>query len=72
MSKRLVEIDDELLDQALRAAGTQTIRATVEAGLRRLVDYDLAIAHVKRLRRSGSLNQTAIEAVRHTRVPLND
>jgi Arc/MetJ family transcription regulator len=32
-----IEIDDELLSQAMKAAGTSTKRATVEAGLRLLV-----------------------------------
>jgi Arc/MetJ family transcription regulator len=32
-----IEIDDELLSQAMKAAGLSTKRATVEAGLRLLV-----------------------------------
>lgn len=32
-----IEIDDELLAEAMRAAGTSTKRSTVEAGLRELV-----------------------------------
>jgi Arc/MetJ family transcription regulator len=32
-----IDIDDELLSQAMRAAGLSTKRATVEAGLRLLV-----------------------------------
>ncbi|HYS90786.1 MAG TPA: type II toxin-antitoxin system VapB family antitoxin, partial [Bradyrhizobium sp.] len=32
-----IEIDDELLSQAMRAAGLSTKRATVEEGLRLLV-----------------------------------
>jgi Arc/MetJ family transcription regulator len=32
-----VDIDDELLAEAMRAAGTTTKKATVEAGLRELV-----------------------------------
>jgi Arc/MetJ family transcription regulator len=53
VAKRLVDIDDELLDRARRAAGTPTIKATVEAGLRRLVDSELTERHVRRLRRRG-------------------
>ena len=41
VSKRLVDIDDNLLERARRAAGTPTIKATVEAGLLRLVDAEL-------------------------------
>lgn len=32
-----IEIDDDLLADAMRAAGTTTKRATVEAGLRELI-----------------------------------
>jgi len=32
-----IEIDDELLEQALRATGLETKRAVVEAGLRMLL-----------------------------------
>lgn len=66
MSKRLVDIDDDLLDQARRAAGTPTIKATVEAGLRRLVDAELTERHVRRLRRRGALS---LEAVNRGRAP---
>jgi Arc/MetJ family transcription regulator len=66
MTKRLVDIDDDLLDQARRAAGTPTIKATVEAGLRRLVDAELTERHVRRLRRRGALN---LEAVNRARGP---
>ena len=66
MSKRLVDIDDDLLDQARRAAGTPTIKATVEAGLRRLVDAELTERHVRRLRRRDALN---LDAVNRARAP---
>ena len=57
MSKRLVEIDDRLLERARGVAGTVTIKATVEAGLRRLADQELALRHVRRLRRGLSLER---------------
>lgn len=65
MAKRLVDIDDELLERARRAAGTPTIKATVEAGLRRLVDSELTERHVRRLRRDGLL----LELVEDARAP---
>jgi Arc/MetJ family transcription regulator len=68
VSKRLVEIDDDLLDQARRAAGTPTIKATVEAGLRRLVETDLTQRHVRRLRRHGALDLGRVEAARAPRL----
>ena len=69
MVKRLVEIDDSLLAEARRVAGTQTIKATVEAGLRRLVETDLTLRHIQRLRRVGALDLGALEVARTPRPP---
>jgi Arc/MetJ family transcription regulator len=68
VSKRLDEIDDELLEHARRAAGTPTIKATVEAGLRRLVDHDLTLRHVRRLRHRGAIDLDLVERARASRV----
>jgi Arc/MetJ family transcription regulator len=65
VAKRLVDIDDELLARAREAAGTPTIKATVEAGLRRLVDTQLTERHVRRLRRGG----LPLELVDEARAP---
>jgi Arc/MetJ family transcription regulator len=67
MAKRLVEIDDELLARAKRSAGTPTIKATVEAGLQRLVADDLTMRHVRRLRRRGSIDLKLAEEARAPR-----
>ena len=67
MTKRLVEIDDELLTRARTVAGTDTIRATVEAGLRILVDQDTAQRHVARLRQPGALDIDALNEARRPR-----
>lgn len=64
MTKRLVEIDDELLARARVAAGTKTIKATVETALQRLVDRDTALRHVARLRKKGALDLAALEEAR--------
>jgi Arc/MetJ family transcription regulator len=40
MTKRLVEIDDGLLQQAREALGTETIRDTVETALEQAVKSD--------------------------------
>lgn len=64
MTKRLIDIDDELLEKARRAAGTETMKATVEMALRGLVDQKTAIAHVERLRQPGALDLAAIEESR--------
>jgi Arc/MetJ family transcription regulator len=65
--KRLVDIDDQLLADARRVAGTNTIKATVEAGLQRLVETDSALRHVQRLRRRGALDIGAVNAARAPR-----
>jgi len=67
MTKRLVEIDDELLDRARTVAGTETIKATVETALRRLVDHETALRHVARLRKKGALDLSLIEQARRPR-----
>lgn len=40
MTKRLVDIDDDLLDAAKAAAGERTIKATVHRALELLVDQN--------------------------------
>ena len=67
MTKRLVEIDDELLARARTVAGTDTIRATVETALRSLVDQDTALRHVARLRKPGALDIAALNDARRPR-----
>jgi Arc/MetJ family transcription regulator len=64
VTKRLVEIDDDLLERARSSAGTSTIKATVEAGLRQLADDALIRRHIERLRRPRALDAAALEAAR--------
>jgi len=67
MAKRLVEIDDNLLERARSIAGTGTIKETVNAALQRLVDDDRVMRHVERLRGSGALDLARIEEARRPR-----
>jgi Arc/MetJ family transcription regulator len=67
MTKRLVEIDDDLLARARTLAGTDTIRATVDAALRSLVDQDTGLRHVARLRTAGALDIAALKEARRPR-----
>ena len=69
VTKRLVEIDDELLTRARSASGMRTIRATVEAGLRRLVDDELVREHIAWLRSGPVLDLDALEEARRPRFP---
>ncbi len=68
MAKHLVEIDPELLERARAAAGTETIRATVEEGLRRLASTAVALRHIQRLSKRG-LDLRKLEEARAPRMP---
>ena len=72
MTKRLIDIDDELLERARRATGAETMKATVEIALRRLVDREVALKHVERLREPGALDLTLIEQAREPKFADND
>lgn len=67
MTKRLVDIDDGLLDRARSVAGTDTIKDTVNTALQRLVDEEKVLRHVARLRGPGSLDLARIEQARQPR-----
>jgi Arc/MetJ family transcription regulator len=67
MAKRLVEIDDDLLERARTIARTGTIKETVNAALQRLVDDDRVMRHVERLRGPGALDLARIEEARRPR-----
>lgn len=66
MTKRLVDIDDTLLEQARAATGAPTIRATVEVALRRVVGEDTVRRHVDWLRTGEGLD---IDALADARAP---
>ena len=67
MAKRLVEIDDDLLERARSIAGTGTIKETVNAALQRLVDDERVMRHVERLRGPGALDLARVEEARRPR-----
>lgn len=49
MTKRLIDIDDELLNQVRRLSGAPTMKATVNGALQHYVDFDLRLKHIRRL-----------------------
>ncbi len=49
MTKRLVDIDDELLERARDVTGAATMKETVNVSLRYIVEAELRLRHVKRL-----------------------
>ncbi|MEE8406002.1 MAG: type II toxin-antitoxin system VapB family antitoxin [Acidimicrobiia bacterium] len=65
MTKRLIEIDDELLDMARELADAETIRGTVEEALRRLVRIESTKRHIEEL--SESLEPNAVELIEEAR-----
>lgn len=65
--KRLVDIDDDLLERAQSIAGTGTIKETVNVALQRLVDDERVLRHIERLRGSGALDVATIEEARRPR-----
>lgn len=67
MTKRLVDIDDSLLERARSAAGTDTIKDTVNLALERLVDHDKVLRHVRRLRTDGAIDAGLVEEARRPR-----
>lgn len=68
MTKRLIEIDDNLLERARAASGAATIKATVEEGLRAIVQRQLLERHVARVRRPAAIDYEAIEAANDARL----
>ena len=49
MTKRLVDIDDALLDQARKLIGVATIKEAVNTSLRELIHAELRRRHLRRL-----------------------
>ena len=49
MTKRLVDIDDELLEQARLITGALTMKDTVNAALQNTVDAELRLRHARRI-----------------------
>lgn len=49
MTKRLVDIDDELLNKARHLAGEATMKDTVNTALQQFIDADLRRQHLRRL-----------------------
>ena len=65
-----IDIDDELMDEAMRASGASTKRAAVEQGLRLLIDVKGQSA-IRRLRGKitwvGDLSDSRLGRVRRVR-----
>ena len=49
MTKRLIDIDDDLLEEVRGLTGASTMKETVNGALQHVVDFDLRLKHVRRL-----------------------
>ncbi len=56
MSKRLVDIDDDLLERATSVLGASTMKEAVNRSLREVVRLDLRRRHAERLAQSQGLD----------------
>ncbi len=65
MTKRLIEIDDELLALAREFADAETIKGTVEEALRKLVRIESTKRHIEEL--GESLEPNAVELLEEAR-----
>ncbi len=64
MTKRLVDIDDELLRKAREVLETATMKDTVNGALAEIVDADLRRRHAARLARMEGLDLDDEEVMR--------
>ena len=49
MTKRLIDIDDDLLEEVRSLTGASTMKEAVNGALQHVVDFDLRLKHVRRL-----------------------
>ena len=49
VTKRLIDIDDDLLEEVRSLTGASTMKEAVNGALQHLVDFDLRLKHVRRL-----------------------
>lgn len=64
MTKRLVDIDDDLLDEVRSLIGASTMKEAVNAALQHVVDVDLRVRHVQRLRSMEGIDLSDEELMR--------
>jgi Arc/MetJ family transcription regulator len=56
VTKRLVDVDDDLVVGARQVLGTATLKATVNMALREVVDRAVRLEHLERLRTMDGLD----------------
>lgn len=56
MTKRLIDIDDDILAEARAVTGGATMKETINIALRHIVETELRLRHVKRLQDLDSMD----------------
>ena len=64
MTKRLVDIDDDLLDEARVLTGALTMKDAVNAALQQVIDTELRRRHLRRLETGAGLDLADDEVMR--------
>ncbi len=65
MTKRLVDIDDDLLVEARELLGAPTMKEAVNAALQQVIDTELRRRHLQRLESGTGLDLADDEVVRN-------
>ena len=64
MTKRLIDIDDDLLEEVRDLIGASTMKEAVNGALQHVVDFDLRVRHVQRLRSMEGIDLDDAELMR--------
>ena len=64
MTKRLVDIDDDLLAEARVLTGASTMKEAVNAALQQVIDGELRRRHLRRLEAGEGINLADDEVMR--------
>ena len=65
MTKRLVDIDDDLLTEARVLTGALTMKEAVNAALQQVIDTELRRRHLRRLESGSGLDLADDEVMRN-------
>ena len=64
MTKRLVDIDDQLLDEVRMLSGARTMKEAVNAALRQFIDSELRRRHLRRLESGDGIDLSDEDVMR--------
>ena len=64
VTKRLVDIDDDLLEQVREMTGAATMKEAVNGALQHVINFELRVRHVQRLRSMEGIDLSDGELMR--------